>query len=364
MPSIKKRPDGVYRARYRDHDGKEHARHFKLEREARQWLDAETAKLVTGTWTDPKRAKTTLNEWCDIWLAGYSGRSTTMTQARTHVKVIKEGLGPRRIATIKPSDVKAWLVALEAKYAKSTISVLHSRLGQILTDAVHDGLIPRSPVSRRTAPGSGSQIAYVATTQQVWALHDALPEHLRAVVLLGAFAGLRRNEILGLRVEDVDFMRGVITPAVQYGGVPLKTTESRNPIPIPPEMALELNRMPAKFGSTTIVTNAYGRAVSPTVVNSAFSHAAATIEGLPEGFRIHDLRHYFASLLIASGLDVKTVQARMRHSSAKTTLDVYGHLFPDRDEASRSVVSAAFAERSADALRTELPADAGSRGTR
>lgn len=48
--------------------------------------------------------------------------------------------------------------------------------------------------------------------------------------------------------------------------------------------------------------------------------------GLPAGFRYHDLRHYFASLLIGEGADVKTVQARLRHGSAKTTLDTYGHL--------------------------------------
>jgi integrase len=45
------------------------------------------------------------------------------------------------------------------------------------------------------------------------------------------------------------------------------------------------------------------------------------VDGLPEGFRFQDLRHYFASLLIASGADVKVVQARVRHASAKTTLD-------------------------------------------
>lgn len=61
-----------------------------------------------------------------------------------------------------------------------------------------------------------------------------------------------------------------------------------------------------------------------------------------EGFRFHDLRHYFASLLIASGLDVKVVQARLRHASAKTTLDTYGHLWRDRDDSSRAAVAAVY----------------------
>jgi integrase len=82
------------------------------------------------------------------------------------------------------------------------------------------------------------------------------------------------------------------------------------------------------------------------------------IDGLPEGFTFHGLRHYLASWLIASGADIKTVQARMRHGSARTTLDTYGHLWPDADESTRSAVSAVIAERmasletTADQLRT------------
>ena len=56
------------------------------------------------------------------------------------------------------------------------------------------------------------------------------------------------------------------------------------------------------------------------------------IDGVPEGFRFHDLRHYLASLLIAKCADIKTVQARMRHAIARTTLDTYAHLWPDADE--------------------------------
>ena len=83
------------------------------------------------------------------------------------------------------------------------------------------------------------------------------------------------------------------------------------------------------------------------------------MDGLRDGFRYHDLRHYFASLLIASGADVKTVQARLRHASAKTTLDTYGHLWPDRDESTRAAVDAVLAARPAnpaDSVRTNGPA--------
>jgi integrase len=79
------------------------------------------------------------------------------------------------------------------------------------------------------------------------------------------------------------------------------------------------------------------------------------VKGLPAGFRFHDLRHYLASLLIASGADIKIVQTRMRHASGKTTIDTYGHLWPDSDDSTRAAVDrvlAARAQNSADFLRT------------
>lgn len=337
----------VWRARYRDAVGKEHARHFPRKVDAQRWLDEVTATVVTGTYVDPKTARTTVGDWCDTWLQGYSvHRESTVRQARVHLARIKAQFGNRQLSAIKPSHVKAWMAALKNEgLADSTIYALHGRLAQIMSDAVHDGILARSPVSRRTSPGAPKQRAYVATTEQVWALHDALPDHYRPVVLLGAFAGLRVAEIAALRVSDVDFMRGVITPAIQYPNQPLKTDTSKTPIPIPLELALELNRVPAQWGSDTLVVGAYGRPVAPYTIETAFARARTAVDGLPEGFRIHDLRHYFASLLIAAGLDIKTVQARLRHASAKTTLDTYGHLWPDRDESSRSAVAAALNER-------------------
>lgn len=365
MASLKKRPNGMWRARYRDAAGKEHSRHFRYktrskeaeaagELTAQEWLDQVTASVVTGTYLDPKKAKLTVGEWCQAWLIGYgNNRPSTVRQARSHIKHIEAAFGSRTLSSVRPSEVKAWTVKLKADgLAVSTVYALHARLSHVFSDAVHDGLLPRSPVSRRTSPGAGKQRPYVATTAQVWALHDAMPEGMRPVILLGAFAGLRVAEIAALRVSDVDLMRGIITPAIQYPSEPLKTEISKTPVPIPRELALELNRVPAKWGSTTFVVGAYGRPVAPYTIETAFRVARETIEGLPAGFRIHDLRHYFASLLIASGLDVKVVQSRLRHASAKTTLDTYSHMWPDKDESARAAVADVLAVR-ADPLRTE-----------
>jgi integrase len=96
-----------------------------------------------------------------------------------------------------------------------------------VSDAVHDGLLARNPCSRRTSPGAGGQRPYVASTEQMWALHDAIAEHLRPAILLGAFVGLRTAEVVGLRVERVDFTRGVVRPVQQRAGEPLKSDTAR-----------------------------------------------------------------------------------------------------------------------------------------
>lgn len=347
MASIKQRPDGVWRARYRDETGREYSAHRKTRREAQAWLDERTAELVGGTHIAPAKARTTVGEWAETWLKGYERhRTSTVRQARVHVRIITEDLGSRPLRAVRPSEVQAWVVALSGRgYAPSYVYALHRRLSQLFADAQHDGIVAKNPCSRRTSPAAAKQRPYVATTEQVWALYDAMPEHFKPVVLLGAFAGLRIAEIAALRVVDVDFMRGIITPAIQYPNEPLKTEMSKTAIPIPTDLAVMLNANPVKWRSTTIVVGAFGRPVAPYTIETAFKTARATVGGLPEGFRIHDLRHYFASLLIAAGLDIKTVQARLRHASAKTTLDTYGHMWPDRDESSRAAVTAALDAR-------------------
>jgi integrase len=355
----------MWRARYRDADGKEHARHFefkdnprKPEQSAQHWLDSVTASVVSGTYLDPQRAKLTVGEWAVEWLRGYASKKlSTYRQAEVHLRVITKTLGDRPLRALRPSEVRSWVTELqEAGYATSTVYAFHRRLGQLYADAVHDGLVSRSPVSRRTSPPAPRQRPYVATTAQVWALHDALEVNFRPVVLLAAFAGLRVSEIAALRISDVDFTRGIISPTIQWPGEHLKTETSRTPVPIPQELALELNRIPSMVGGDTLVVGTFGRPVTPYRLEEAFRAARATVNGLPDGFRIHDLRHYFASLLIASGLDIKTVQKRMRHASAKTTLDIYGHMWPDKDESARAAVSAVLAEREttlADSMRTD-----------
>ncbi|MGB7239796.1 MAG: site-specific integrase [Rhodococcus sp. (in: high G+C Gram-positive bacteria)] len=351
-----------WRARYVDDLGIEHAQSFTLKIEAEQWLNAAVTSLVQGTHVAPRDARLTVQDWCDQWIVGYAvHRESTVRQARTHIAQITAEFGDKPLAAVRPSMVKAWTAKLgKAGMSDSYVHALHQRLSQILGDAVHDNLLGKNPCSRRTSPPMGKAKLYLITTEQLWALYDAVIDYLKPAILLGAFSGLRVAEASALRVgEDIDFIRGVVHPKLQWPAKPLKTEGSDAPIPIPQEMALLLSSFVRSWPSETMVTNGRGGPAGPWVIDREIRRVRGSVEGLPEEFSFHDLRHYLASLLIFSGADIKTVQARMRHASAKTTLDTYGHLWPDADESTRAAVGAVIAARMdsvkspADALRTE-----------
>jgi integrase len=285
MASIQKREsDGMYRARYRDPSGKEHAKHFRRKVDAQRWLDQQTASMVVGTWVHPKTAKMTAGEWCDTWLAGYAThRASTVRQAQVHVDRIKKEFGGVPLSAIRPSHVRDWTARLAAEpLSDSYVYALHARLAQVMADAVHDGILPRSPCSRRTSPGAGRQRPYVATTEQVWALHDAMPERLRAAILLAAFAGLRLAEACGLRVSDLDFMHGVVHPRVQYPAEELKTETSRTPVPIPRSLTLQLAAHVQNWpAGEWLLCGADARQLPPWALERAVRTARKKVRGLP-----------------------------------------------------------------------------------
>lgn len=336
-----------WRARYVDSSGREHSKAFTIKAQAQSWLDQQPSAIMQGKHVAPRDANITVKHWCEQWLDSYKGhRKNSIDGAGTMVRMIVAEFGELALTELRPSHIKTWCARLKADgYAQSTISSTHGRLKQILEDAVLDGLVGANPCSRRTSPPAGKKKVYCATTEQVWQLHDAMPERLQVAVLLGAFAGLRIGEACGLRIKDVDFTRGVVHPKVQWKSAPLKNDASDAPIPIPHDLALLLSSSVQRFPSTMMVTSAGTGRCCPDSLQFAVAAARTKVDGLPEQFSFHDLRHYFASMLIASGADLLKVQARMRHAQASTTINVYGHLWPDADESTKDAVSVAITAR-------------------
>lgn len=315
--------------------------------DAEKYGAAQETDVDRGHYISPVDRKTTVTAWCDTWLLGYEGnRPRTVKQARIHIKQIKAEFGRMPLPSVRPSRVRAWTARLKTEgYEPSYIYSLYRRLAQIMLAAAHDGLISQSPCSRRTTPPQGRQQPYVLTTGQLWQLHAAVPARLQPGILLGAMAGLRVAEACGLRPGDVDLALGMIHPRVQYPAEALKSEMSRTALPVPQSLTTEILAHMALFPGAWVLTGDDGGQMAPWWIEREIRAARAVVPGLPARFRYHDLRHYLASYLIAQGNDVKVVQARLRHASAKTTIDTYGHLWPDRDESTRTALEAIFAAR-------------------
>ena len=348
MASIRKiETTGRWQVRYRDDTGRQRAKNFTRKIDAQRWATATESALHTGVYVDQAAEKITVAEWAEKWLSTYRPATTTTRQTvQVQIARITDRIGSRRLRDLRPSDVQALVARMvDEGYAPNTVKITRDRLGSLCAAALDDGILARNPVTRATAVTPGGQRPYVATTDQVWGVYEAMPSHLRVAILLGAFAGLRVAEAAGLRVQDVDLAGGVIHPTVQYPERPLKTEASRWPVPIPPTLIEYLDAAIREGEGTHVIPGLLGRGTSANTITNSVAGIRGEVEGLPDRFRFHDLRHYYASSLIAAGLDVKVIQTRLRHRSATTTLNVYGHLMPDSHQASLDAVEALMRPR-------------------
>src|SRR4051795_9913630 len=369
MASIARRPDGTYRPRYRDEHGKEHARHFKRKVDAQRWLDEVTAAVQTGTYVDPKRARTTVGELAPVWLAGKINLKPT-SRAR-YADVLKTHVLPRwgNVALIRVThgDVQAWLSELSNRgLAGASVRKAQGVLSGILGLAVKDRRLAVNPALGVALPPLEQQRRRYLSAEQLEALADAAGPGRVAILVLG-YCGLRWSELAALRVRNFDLLRRRVLIEEAVTEVDGKTlawgtpkTHARRTVPLPRFLVEELAR--------TVVTrpadelgfpSPQGAVLRNRNARSAWFDAAATAIGEP-GLTPHELRHTAASLAIKAGANVKAVQRMLGHASAAMTLDRYADLFDDDldDVADRlDTLRAASRGRVADFLRTETPSE-------
>jgi integrase len=187
-----------------------------------------------------------------------------------------------------------------------------------------------------------------------------------AFVAVCAFAGLRRGEASALQVGDVDFLRKEIQVARQVQWTDDGQIEIRGPkygsertVYVPDGLVTML----AEHIRVYRPGDDPGRWLFPGSRDASQPAHAATVarwwritrEKIGIEHRLHDLRHFYASGLIATGCDVVTVQRALGHSSAAITLTTYAHLWPDANDRTRKAAAGLFEASlgAADALRTE-----------
>ena len=322
MGNVKKRPDGKWRARYRDQSGKEHARHFSRKVDADRWLSTVESDLLRGTYVDPRAGRVTFKEYAERWRVGQVHRRTTRAQVETHLrKNAYPTFGDRPIASVLPSDVQAWVNLLanggpgRPALAGSTVKVVYRYVSAVFRAAVRDRLITASPCIGISLPKIRRARVEPITTEAVRALAAAMPERYAALVILGAGSGERQGEAFGLEVEHVDFLRRTLRVCQQlvlmpneepYIG-PLKTEASYRTIPLPQVVVealaahiaafppgdvkmVDVTRGPEPVTRTArlVFTDEGGRALRRTSFSRLAWVEARSRAGLPASVTFHD----------------------------------------------------------------------------
>lgn len=341
MSSIAKRPDGQWRARYRDEANREHSKHFPRKVDAQTWLDQVTASQVRGDYVDPKAGKVTLRAYATAWEASHVGRDATARIVDNALRLhVLPALGDRPVATLRRADVQTLVKALSSSLSAGSVRNVYDTLARIMTSAVDDRVIAHTPCRRIVLPALSDHEVTPPTPEAVSALASRIEPRYRALVVLLAGSGLRIGEALGLRVADVDFLRKTVRverQRYQDGSIaPPKTAKSVRTVPLGQVVVDELAAHLAAYPSSEwLFTTGAGEPLGYRAWKSAWRRAGADVN-------THALRHFTASALIAGGASVKQVQTVLGHSSAAITLRVYSHLWPGDEDRTRSVMDAAL----------------------
>jgi integrase len=362
MGNIAKRPDGQYRARYRDPEGREHSKHFGRKLDAQHWLDEVTTSRIIGQYVDPKAGKITFRKFYDDWSARQiwvSGTVAAMTYA-----AYSTTFADLEIGKVRKSHVEQWVKTMSLTLAASTVASRFHNVRRVFKAAVADKVRADDPTDNVSlpAPRRAEAAMSIPTPVQVGALLEAADDDLAPMASLAAFAGLRLGEISGVQVADIEFLPRTLHIARQFqdrwGPMEIRDPKygSERTAYLPDALLMILSEHIARHSiggqpEAWLFTNPAGTAPPRSNRVNDRWHATCKRAGI-SGFTLHDLRHFYASGLIAAGCDVVTVQRALGHSSPSITLDTYSHLWVTAEDKTRTAAAGIMSAALADSPRT------------
>lgn len=355
-----------WRARYVDDNSKEHTKRFDRKVDAQQWLDNIVSSQVAGSYVDPAKGKVTFASFYREWSTRQVWASTTVRAMDLAANNVT--FGAVALADLRPSHIETWVKAMQDKPLKpGTIKTRFQNVRTVLRAAKRDKMLAEDPTERITLPRRRRAEAAMVlpTPAQVGELVQCADDDFRAFVFLAAFAGLRLGEAAAIQVGDIDFLHREIKVQRQVqrangGEVELRAPKYGSERTVPaPDGLLEVlaERIRLFVGRAPTAWLFPGENGHPWHQNSVTyrwrkTRVAAGVDTL----KLHDLRHFYASGLIAASCDVVTVQRALGHSSATVTLNTYSHLWPDADDKTRRAADEMFRASTGSAaypLRTE-----------
>ena len=372
-----------YRARYIGPDGTEKSKSFpdKQKRLAEQWLNRTAADLASGQYIDPRAGRITFQQYAERWVGTLTTEDNSRAAAERRLRLhAYPYLGTRPMGSFQPGHIRTWLSKLEGEVpAASHRLIIYGTVSSLFNAAVDDGLLPKNPCHARSvkAPQVAPKRVAPWTMAQVRTVRANLPQHLRAIVDVGAGCGLRQGEVFGLPEDAVDFDGGWIAVRQQLKRIrgtfvfaPPKRGKLRD-VPLPSVVAHALKAHMEDFPPVEI-TLPWVKPDAPPVTKrliftgSTGSHlrashfddhkwkpavaAAGLIPPAERGERyesarehgMHALRHFYASVLLDAGENIRALSQYLGHSDPGFTLRVYTHLMPSSEGRTRKAVDNAF----------------------
>lgn len=371
-----------YRKRVKLPDGRWKDVRGKTKEEVRKKLyDLETSIRQGVVLDDDTTVAELAAEWYGNRKAGLS--ASRQGDYRTAINLrICPVIGGMRLKDVKPEHCQR-VMAQAAEMSFSAQQKTVSTLKQIFACAVDNGLLLRSP-AEKIKPGGKKPPEKTALTREQCAQLEEAVKGTRAYlfVMLGLYAGLRREEICGLQWKEVDLEsdppRLTVNHAMQlYSGKavypsPLKSKAAHRTIPLPPNLAQALREERQKGPREFVICSRDGGPISYRGVRNIvgiIDRRAPMTEGRRKrrerieeerGYPIaprrtqkniktidfrptpHQLRHTYITRLVEAGLDVKRVQYLAGHDDIRMTLNVYAHVAANRPEDMIDLISAAF----------------------
>ncbi len=265
---------------------------------------------------------------------------------------IKPNLGHIPVNALKTATIQQWVNELSTGKGLSpkTIKNAYQNLNAALEKAVALQMIPTNPCKNVVLPKARKMITNVYNKAEIdQMLHAAQGTDFYLALLLMVTVGLRRGELVGLKWEHIDLNKHTITicdTIVTVNGKavkkPPKSEAGKRMITIGPELTGILKRArldyfndmsmkPGFNASGYVVHKQNGDPYNPDSITQKWERFREK-QGL-KNIRLHDLRHSCATMMIASGVDPKTVQHRLGHADISITMNTYAHCTPEMDKA-------------------------------
>lgn len=328
---------------------------FPRRKDADAYAATLEADKLRGVAVDPRGARTPVAELAERWLTSSSAkRPGSIARDRAIITHhIKPALGARAIGSITRADVQALVDSWAASGAPSTVGRQYSCLRAIFAYAEADEKITRTPCRGIRLPQVQLVDRPELDADQLSELADALGTEQAPMMWLGAILGLRWAEAAGLTASRVDPLAGTITVDRQLARsrtlAPPKSAAGVRTLSAPDWLLEELAAVLAARGVNAaeddlVFVDNGGGALDYTNWRRRVWVPACREARLP-GLRFHDLRSAAATALVAAGVDVKTTQRRLGHSSPTVTLALYARATAEADRQAAKLVGERFRPR-------------------